>query len=320
MAEFEQKVVLGQEVIVESTDDASTGNITALSTVKTSKVRLIGVVTELRGIADGKPDKNLTLVNATSGSVTVKHLHSSAAFENQIDTGIGQDLVWLAGGQMDFGYDPSGLKWRAGMAGVQGYQGYQGTTGSQGFQGNQGDTGSQGFQGNQGTQGNQGFQGNQGTQGNQGFQGNQGTQGNQGFQGTQGSQGQKGEVPTTAVNDATNASVVAVGQYAASGGAIATNGQSMTVTLTDDTEEMEFGVILRTTKTWFKCAADFLSADITATTDISNKFLGEDAGVGVYVSKSANSRTITIKNRLGGSEEFVIEFEDAKVASTTAWA
>jgi hypothetical protein len=46
-------------------------------------------------------------------------------------------------------------------------------------------------------------------------------------------------------------------------------------------------------------ACDYKATGINALSDPSNLFLATDAGTGIVVTKSANSATVTIKNRLG---------------------
>lgn len=351
MADLEQKVILGQEVDVSQ----STYTITAATdaAVPTANLSNLSVLTDqlsgvtIQGIAGGAAGKILLLINNTGFSLTLANANVSASAANRILTGLGANLIIPVDGEVLLNYDPTALRWKVagsgaqgpqgsqgsqGSQGAQGFQGLQGSTGAQGaqgaqgFQGLQGSTGAQGSQGDTGAQGAQGFQGLQGStgaQGAQGFQGLQGTagaQGNQGFQGSQGNQGFQGAVPVSSPNDTTNATFVASGQYPASPGATAADGESSTVTLSTASDVMLFTIMLGTEHSWLLCVADFASASISALSDIGQYFLPTDTGTGIYVSKSAASRVISFKNRMGASEAITVEFINASIASTTVWA
>ena len=66
-------------------------------------------------------------------------------------------------------------------------------------------------------------------------------------------------------------------------------------------------------------SCDYKSTNINALSDPSNLFLTSDAGTGVFVSKSANSSAITIKNRLG-STHLIGVLAVRSPLTATAWS
>jgi hypothetical protein len=93
--------------------------------------------------------------------------------------------------------------------------------------------------------------------------------------------------------------------------------QSMTVTFSG-TNTYVFTLSLDSGES-LVCMADFLSAGISTTNDSSSIFLSSDAGVGFYISKSASSAVVTLKNRMGSSKVVEIKSITARVAAVTAW-
>jgi len=121
-----------------------------------------------------------------------------------------------------------------------------------------------------------------------------------------------------ATNDATNASWVGSGQSPASASAAADNGETSTGTF--DRDIMVFTIYEATGRRSVMCNANYASAGITAVSDPSGIFLDADAGTGIYVSKSAASNVISVKNRLGGTVTITIQAINSNITSSTAWA
>jgi len=68
------------------------------------------------------------------------------------------------------------------------------------------------------------------------------------------------------------------------------------------------------------CHTSYTSAKISAISDDGNWFLDSDSGVGFYVTKAANSATITFKNRMGGPRNIEIKALTNILSSQTNWA
>lgn len=139
--------------------------------------------------------------------------------------------------------------------------------------------------------------------------------GNAGAQGAQGAQGTSGS--SIAPNDPTNPTFVGSGQTPSDPGATANNLESCTATFSRNA--IWFFVEVDTGEAVL-CYASYITAVITAISDPSGIFLSSDAGVGIYISKSANSDTLTFKNRLGGSHEILVQAVNALITATTPWA
>jgi hypothetical protein len=119
-------------------------------------------------------------------------------------------------------------------------------------------------------------------------------------------------------NNATNASFVS-GVSAEVAFATATDGQAATVTMAAGFNSFAFLVSLSTGES-ILCHASNALAEISAVSDPSGLFLLTDAGVGIYVSKSASSSVLSIKNRMGGSRDIGVTFLSGQISSATAWA
>jgi hypothetical protein len=65
---------------------------------------------------------------------------------------------------------------------------------------------------------------------------------------------------------------------------------------------------------------DYAGSVITALSDRANLLLEADAGVGIYVSKSASDNTLTFKNRTGGSKVIEIRAMTNQLSNITGWA
>lgn len=119
-------------------------------------------------------------------------------------------------------------------------------------------------------------------------------------------------------NDTTNASFVS-GVAAEVAFATATDGQAATVTMAAGFNSFAFLVSLSTGES-ILCHASNALAEISAVSDPSGLFLLTDAGVGIYLSKSASSSVLSIKNRMGGSRDIGVTFLSGQISSATAWA
>lgn len=120
------------------------------------------------------------------------------------------------------------------------------------------------------------------------------------------------------LNNTTNASFVTSGQIPASAGATASDGQSATATFSQDA--IMFTVSVATDRTSFLCYANYAAAAVTCLSDPSGIFLPTDTGTGIYVTKSASSGVITIKNRTGNSRAITFQAINSNFISTTAWS
>lgn len=120
--------------------------------------------------------------------------------------------------------------------------------------------------------------------------------------------------------NATNATFVGVGMTASATGATATNLQSATVTFSTDSLDfvVEIGVGANE-RAAIKCFAAYGTAAISASGDPGGYFLAADAGTGVFISKSASSGVVTIKNRMGGSRVIRVYAINTTITAT-AWA
>jgi len=72
--------------------------------------------------------------------------------------------------------------------------------------------------------------------------------------------------------------------------------------------------------TAIECSTSFAAAFINCLSDPAGIFLITDAGTGIYVSKSAASATITVKNRTGGPLYIEIKALTNTLSSITAWS
>jgi hypothetical protein len=68
------------------------------------------------------------------------------------------------------------------------------------------------------------------------------------------------------------------------------------------------------------CTADYKSATINAVSDPSGVALFTDAGVGIVITKGANSEVITVKNRTGGPVLIGFLAVRGNITAATAWA
>lgn len=95
--------------------------------------------------------------------------------------------------------------------------------------------------------------------------------------------------------------------------------QTATVTLESQSNSFAFVVSLSTGES-IEFHASQATAEISAVSDPSNLFLLTDAGTGIFVSKSAASSVISIKNRMGGSRNIGVSFLSGHVSAATSWA
>lgn len=117
-------------------------------------------------------------------------------------------------------------------------------------------------------------------------------------------------------NNTTNASFTGL-LAPASAAPSAANLASATVTV-GGSNGYTFSVDLNTGESMLLQASQ-ASALITALSDVSNLFLTSDAGTGIFVSKSAASNVITLRNRMGGARNISVIFFGDTVTSATAW-
>ncbi len=68
------------------------------------------------------------------------------------------------------------------------------------------------------------------------------------------------------------------------------------------------------------CMANYALATITVLADAGNLFLATDAGIGVYVGKSASSYNVVVKNRMGSAQNIIIQSINSNITSATTWA
>lgn len=124
--------------------------------------------------------------------------------------------------------------------------------------------------------------------------------------------------PIKMVNNSTNPSVVQIvassyGQYTN-----VSTGQSCSIDFSSrDLIEINIGV---SDGTALKIVCTYASPAISAVSDINNWFLTSDAGNGFFISKSPTSGTITIKNRLSGTNAIGLLILSNAVVSVTPWS
>jgi hypothetical protein len=99
-------------------------------------------------------------------------------------------------------------------------------------------------------------------------------------------------------------------------GATADDLESATVTLIGDAFVLNIEIA---DEAFIQATCTYVSADISFPVDGQNYALLSDAGTGIYVSKSASSRIITVKNRLGSSKAIRVT-TSCGITSATAWA
>lgn len=94
------------------TDVLLAGNLDSLGTATTSVVKLTGVVTALRGMANGADGKLVTVINGTGGTFTISNENSNPSAANRIITGSGSDVSISDGATVLFQYDSGSTRWR----------------------------------------------------------------------------------------------------------------------------------------------------------------------------------------------------------------
>jgi hypothetical protein len=94
------------------------------------------------------------------------------------------------------------------------------------------------------------------------------------------------------------------------------NGQTASVTCAGDSFKLTIEI---ENDTFLQADCHYAHTRISFPSDSSNYALLTDSGVGIYVFKSANSRTISVKNRLGTTVNMRIRILSG-ITSTTAWA
>lgn len=66
-------------------------------------------------------------------------------------------------------------------------------------------------------------------------------------------------------------------------------------------------------------ACDYKSTIINALSDPSSLFLATDAGTGIYISKSANSAVVSLKNNMGATKTIGVLAVRSPITAATAW-
>ena len=120
------------------------------------------------------------------------------------------------------------------------------------------------------------------------------------------------------INNPTNtsfadAAIVPTGTFAS-----AADGTSASATF-GGSSAIEFVVALSTGES-VRCSTSLAAGVITAVSDISSLFLTSDAGTGLYISKSAASAVVTVKNRMGGARNIEIRSLTNRISGVSAWA
>lgn len=95
---------------------------------------------------------------------------------------------------------------------------------------------------------------------------------------------------------------------------------SGTLTLATTSDAFKFIIEFDTERSSIECSSSYSAAVVTALSDIGNYYLLTDAGTGLYITKSASSNVITIKNRLGGSRTIKVTVLTSGVAVLSAFA
>lgn len=120
------------------------------------------------------------------------------------------------------------------------------------------------------------------------------------------------------LNNAANASFVEGGIVATGAFAASADGTSASATFAGS-NAIEFLVALSTGEA-IRCSTSFASGAVSCVSDLSGLFLLSDAGVGLYVSKSAASGVVSVKNRMGGSRNIEIKALSTGLSGVSAWA
>ena len=119
-------------------------------------------------------------------------------------------------------------------------------------------------------------------------------------------------------NDTTNASFV---DGISGASAFASSTSNTTATCTFASGLYSYAAVVQTAAgASFTVYADYASTAISCPSDPSNIFLPTNSGTGIYVSKSANSATLSFKNLTGSTQLIGIQALIGNFASTTAWA
>lgn len=119
-------------------------------------------------------------------------------------------------------------------------------------------------------------------------------------------------------NNATNASFVSDVAPAAAG---ATAADAESATATFDSDYILFRLeSVGTVRAGMLVATTYDGTAISSLSDPANLLLLSDAGVGYYISKSAASSDVVVKNRMGESVEVVVKAVGCQITAATAWA
>lgn len=121
-----------------------------------------------------------------------------------------------------------------------------------------------------------------------------------------------------AYNNKNNASVVPAAITRVSNPATANNLEAMSITLGGSANIML--LISLSSGESIIVSTSYSRAEISCLQDIDGIFLEADAGTGIYVSKSAGSFVLNIKNRMGSAKAIEVKPLTNSVASTTVWS
>jgi len=124
--------------------------------------------------------------------------------------------------------------------------------------------------------------------------------------------------PLRTLQPAANASYVEGGITGVSAFPSVGNLQSSTVTLSGS-NAYQFIVSLNSGES-FVGFASFNGSRVSALSDPDGVFLTSDAGTGIYVSKSAASSVISVKNRMGSSKNIEVKTLTTAISTVAAWS
>jgi hypothetical protein len=110
MANFQQRVLSGQDIEVTSYTDATTGTVNALSVSAISDVHQTGL-TLLQGLSGGVADQIVYYHNDSGSTQTIVNEASGATAANRITTGTGANLLVQASAGVIFQYDASSSRY-----------------------------------------------------------------------------------------------------------------------------------------------------------------------------------------------------------------
>lgn len=99
-------------IALPDTNDASTGNVDALTIAGRAAIRLTGAVTNLRGIAAGSDGEIITVINASGSDLSVLNENATPTAANRIITGTNGTLTLANNATILVKYDSTSQRWR----------------------------------------------------------------------------------------------------------------------------------------------------------------------------------------------------------------